>query len=112
VPVATTPLPLTRAVNVTDCPTAEGFSDDVSVVVLGALFTVCVRVADVLPSQFTPPLYFALKLWLPTARLLNVNLAVPELVGLDPNATLPSKKVTVPAGTEFVAVVVAVRVTA
>ena len=112
VPVATAPLPVTLAVNVTDCPAAEGFTDDVSAVVLAALLTVCVRVADVLPSQFTPPLYVALKLWLPTARLLSVNLAVPELVGLDPSTTLPSRKVTVPVGTEFVAVTVAVRVTA
>jgi hypothetical protein len=94
-----------------DCPAAEGFTDDVSVAVLEARLTVCVRAADALPSQFAPPVYFALRLWRPTARLFTASAAVPELVELDPNTTLPSRKVTVPTGTEFDAVTVAVNVT-
>ena len=35
VPVGVPPAPVTVAVNVTDCPNTEGFSEDVSVVVLG-----------------------------------------------------------------------------
>jgi hypothetical protein len=39
---------VTVAVNVTEVPKPEGFSDDVTVVVDVALFTVCVRVVEVL----------------------------------------------------------------
>src|SRR5260221_10021720 len=44
-PGATTP---TVAVSVTDCPTADGFCDDVNVVVDAACCTFCVRVGDTL----------------------------------------------------------------
>jgi len=40
---------LTVAVNVTDCPNVEGFTDDVNAVVVLALVTVCVIADDVLP---------------------------------------------------------------
>ena len=42
----------TVAVNVTDCPDVDGFTDDASVVVLliNEGFTVCVRTADVLAA--------------------------------------------------------------
>ena len=55
VPVATPPLVVTTAVNVTDCPVRDGFADEVSVVVLDARLTVWLRTADVLGSQFPPP---------------------------------------------------------
>jgi hypothetical protein len=52
VPVAV-PVPgatvLTVAVNVTDCPNTEGFTDDTTAVVVLAAFTTCDNEADVLP---------------------------------------------------------------
>ena len=62
VPVAIAPLVVTTAVNVTDWPGKDGFTDDVSAVVLDARFTVWLRTADVLASQFAPPAYAAVKL--------------------------------------------------
>jgi hypothetical protein len=55
VPVGTAPFVATRAVKVTACPAPEGFKDEVSVVVLDARLTVCVRVPEVLASQFELP---------------------------------------------------------
>ena len=46
---------LTVAVNVTDCPDPDGFSDEVTVVVLLALLTVCVMAADVLLLKLLSP---------------------------------------------------------
>jgi hypothetical protein len=58
VPVGT-PVPeataLTVAVNVTAWPDADGFTELVIVVVLFALFTVCVMAADVLPLKLASP---------------------------------------------------------
>ena len=50
------PLPLTVAVKVTCWPNVDGFDDDVSVVVVLLLFTVCVTAADVLDSKLESPL--------------------------------------------------------
>jgi hypothetical protein len=46
---------LTVAVSVTDWPKVDGFTDDVTAVVVLAWFTVCVRAADVLPLKFVSP---------------------------------------------------------
>jgi hypothetical protein len=46
---------VTVAVNVTDIPKPEGFSDDVKVVVEVALFTVCARVVEVLVLSLASP---------------------------------------------------------
>jgi hypothetical protein len=46
---------LTVAVSATDWPKVDGFTDDVSVVVVLAWFTVCVRAADALPLKFVSP---------------------------------------------------------
>jgi len=54
VPVAV--VGVTVAVNVTDEPYADGFADEASVTVVFVLFTVWVRVADVLPLSFVSPL--------------------------------------------------------
>ena len=43
------------AVNVTEEPTADGFEDDETVVVVLALLTVCVRADDVLLLQLESP---------------------------------------------------------
>jgi hypothetical protein len=39
------------AVNVTDCPEVDGFTDDTSVVVVDAAFTVCA--GDIMPVEAT-----------------------------------------------------------
>jgi hypothetical protein len=46
---------LTVAVNVTDCPNTDGFTDEVTVVELLSLFTVCVIADDVLLLKFVSP---------------------------------------------------------
>ena len=48
--------PTIVAVNVTAVPLVEGFGVEVSVVVVAALFTVCVIAGDVLPLKFALPL--------------------------------------------------------
>ena len=47
---------LTVAVKDTCCPSVEGFSDDVSVVVVPAALTVCGTAADVLQVKLASPL--------------------------------------------------------
>ena len=54
---------LTVAVNTTDCPNTEGLADEASAVALLALFTVCVRVEEVLVLKLVSPLYTALNEW-------------------------------------------------
>ena len=46
---------LTVAVNVTDCPNTDGFTDEVTVVELLAWLTVWVMAAEVLPLKFVSP---------------------------------------------------------
>ena len=46
---------LTVAVKVTDCPNTDGFTDEVTVVELLALFTVCVMAAEVLELKLASP---------------------------------------------------------
>ena len=46
---------LTVAVKVTDWPNTDGFTDEVTVVELLALLTVCVMAAVVLPAKFVSP---------------------------------------------------------
>jgi hypothetical protein len=51
-----TPAELTVAVIVTLWPNVEGFCDDISVIVVEALFTTCVSTVDVLPVNTESPL--------------------------------------------------------
>jgi len=44
------------AMNVTGCPDTEGLGLDVSVTVVGALFTICTRVEEMAPPVFVSPL--------------------------------------------------------
>ena len=46
---------LTVAVKVTDCPNTDGFTDEVTVVELLALFTVCGMAAEVLELKLASP---------------------------------------------------------
>src|SRR2546426_9171331 len=50
---------LTVAVNVTDTPNVDGFNDELTVVVLLAWLTVCVRSAEVLLLKLTSLVYVA-----------------------------------------------------
>jgi hypothetical protein len=45
----------TVAVNLTDCPDADGFCDDVTVVVVLAWFTTCDSAVEVLPAKLESP---------------------------------------------------------
>jgi len=44
------------AVRTTLCPAADGFADEVSVIVVAMGFTVCVKVFEILPPLFGSPL--------------------------------------------------------
>jgi len=50
-PVGIAPVELTDTLNVTCCPTFEGFGLELRVVLVLALLTTCVSVADVLPAN-------------------------------------------------------------
>jgi hypothetical protein len=54
VPVGVPLLELTVAVNVTACPTLDGFCDEVSVVVVTALLTFCVTVPELVAKEASP----------------------------------------------------------
>ena len=49
------PVPVTVAVKLTDCPTTEGFTDEVNVVEEPALFTTWLTAVEVLPVKFASP---------------------------------------------------------
>src|ERR1041384_1446671 len=69
----------TVAVNVTDCPTAEGFAEEPSVTVEAALFTVCETAAEVLVAVFASPLYTAVMECAPAASAEIASAAAPPL---------------------------------
>ncbi len=109
-------LPVTVAVKVTLAPTLDGLAELDSAVVLVALFMVCASTLLVEPLLLTSPLYAAVMLWLPVARLLVAQVAVrllPEPVSATALQLLialtPSAKLTVPPGA--LPVTVAVKVT-
>jgi hypothetical protein len=76
VPVAVDSLSV--AVKVTACPNVDGFRLDASARVVPAAFTVCMRTAEVLTSCVASPLYSAVMLCAPTARVEVVKLALPD----------------------------------
>lgn len=88
----------TVAVNVTDWPDTDGFAELTATVVLPPLFTVWLRVEDVLVAKLVEPPYEALIEWLPTARADVENTAEPELRDAVPSVFAPSLNVTVPVG--------------
>jgi hypothetical protein len=55
VPVGVPAVPVTVAVKVTDWPTKEGLSEDVSAVVLGLPVTTCASTVDVLAAKVASP---------------------------------------------------------
>ena len=59
----------TAAVKVTGCAVAEGFTEDVNVVALLDLFTVCVNAVEVLPRKTASPPYTTVMECDPTASV-------------------------------------------
>src|SRR5271165_6006969 len=52
-------LDFTVALNVTDCPNEDGFTEDATNAEVAALFTVCASAAEVLATSLPLPLYAA-----------------------------------------------------
>ncbi len=103
----------TVAVKVTNCPKADGLRLDVRVVVvlvLPAVFTVCVMAGDVLPLQLLSPPYVAVIGWLPTMRVEVDKVALPPLNVPLPSVVAPSKNVTVPVAVDGETVAVKVTI--
>jgi hypothetical protein len=81
---------VTVAVKITADPALDGLFDEATVVVLVALFTVCVKVAEVLPAKFVSPPYTAVIVCDPPARPDVVSVAVPALRVPVPSVVPPS----------------------
>ena len=115
VPVGVPPAVLvTVAVKVTDWLPTEGFSDEVSIVVVGAALTVCRMIWDALEGNFASPLYCAEIICGPTTRedVAKVATALEFNVTAVPIRTPVSMNITVPVGVPVVELVtVAVNVT-
>ena len=91
VPVAT-PLncPEILAVNVTDCPNVEGFSDDFKVVEELALLTVWDRAVGAGPSaKLALPRKVAVMESVPAVSVVRVSVAVPATRPLVPRLVVP-----------------------
>ena len=106
----------TVTVKLTFCPKTDGVSDELTMLAVLALFTVCVKSADVLVRKFPSPLYSAVITCGPTDKEAIVPLlALPPLKLTDEPKSAPSSlNCTVPLGVPdpgAVALIVAVNVT-
>ena len=107
----------TVTVNVTDCPTADGLAEELSVVVVAANdipFTPCDSPDDVLAAKPVSPPYDAVIECRPCVRAVVANVAFPVASSAPvPSVVAPSRNVTVPVGTVVpeAGVTVAVKVT-
>ena len=97
---------VTAAVKVTVCPTVDEAGDTVRVVVVVVSPGVMVTVFDVLGAKLPSPLYVAVRVWLPVARVVAVKVAVPLVSVPVPRVVVPSLNVTVPVAPEGVTVAV------
>jgi hypothetical protein len=86
----------TVAANVTVCPNAEGFGDELSVVLLDATLTVCDRVDEVLVVYIMLPVYVAVMEWPPMSNAEVVKDAFPLLIVPEPIVLAPSLNMTFP----------------
>ena len=86
----------TFAVNVTACANVAGFALEEMSVVVVAEFIVSVSAVDVLAAKFASPLYFAVRLSVPTGRLETFSCARLFDNVIVPNEVPPFKNVTVP----------------
>src|ERR1043166_1826924 len=92
-------LALTVAVKVTDWPYTEVLVEEPRVVVVGSLFTCCVRAGElVLLLKLASPPYTAVMEWEPTEREAVARVAWPELRVAVPRVVAPSLSVTEPVG--------------
>jgi hypothetical protein len=101
-------------VKVTDWPNTDGLTEDATVVVVLAWFTICVTAPDVLVVKLLSPLYTAVIECEVTDKAVVANVAVPPLREFVDRAVAPSLKVTVPVGVPLpgeAALTVAVNVT-
>ena len=111
-PVANVVVDLTVAVNVTDSPAADGFTDENTWVVVAAWFTVWFKVADVLFADELSPPYVAVIECAPAVRVRVVKVVVPcALSEAVPSGAVPFLKLTVPVGVGPLEVTVALSVT-
>src|SRR5688572_7167090 len=85
----------TVAVRVTDWPKTDGLALDVKLVVVSALFTICIT-WDELTSKLPSPLYLAKIVCEPTDNDEVVKVAWPPLSGTVADVVAPSRKSTVP----------------
>jgi len=67
------------AVNVTACPTVDGFADDVIAAALPVCSTVWFRTVDTLPRLFVSPRYTAITGYEPAFRLDFIRVATASL---------------------------------
>src|SRR5208282_4927136 len=104
----------TVAVNFTDCPEPDGFSEDAKAVAVTALLTTWLTAFDLLPRNFESPPYTALIESVPAGSAEVVKLAKPPLNASVPNAVTPSINVTdsPSAGAPTLEVTTAVKVAA
>ena len=98
VPVGITDADATVAVYVTDCPIVEGFSDEVSVTVVGARFTTWLSTEEVLPEKLALPPYTAVMDLAPALNIATRILATPFASFAVPSVAVPFMNVTVPVG--------------
>ena len=99
--------------NVTGCPSLEGFADEATVELTAALFTIWATGLEELAARFPFPLYTAVIECVPTDNVFRVRVAVFPTKFTIPNGVDPSWKVTVSVPcTPDAAAIVAVKVTA
>ena len=105
-------MPVTVAVSKMGLPKVVMAGVTIRPVVLGAIDTgsiVTITAAETLGPLLGSPPYVAVIEWLPTASVLDVNVAAPDATDAVPSVVLPSLNVTVPVG--LLPLTVAVNVT-
>jgi hypothetical protein len=110
VPVGVPDPLLTVAVNVTDAPNDDGFSEEVTLVLVGIPLTTWLSAVEVLGSKVASPWYAAVIECVPETNAEVEREACPAFSVPLPMDVAPSKKITVPVG-DPVPVTVAVKVT-
>src|SRR5271157_13276 len=100
---------VTVAVNLTACPTAEGFCDETSAVLVDRCAMISFTAADVDGASLGSPPYAAVREWSPTASVEIFRVAVAPLRATDPRLLAPSRNCTLPVA--VLGATVAVRVT-
>jgi len=89
---------LTLAVKVTDCPGTDGLAEELMLVEVLPLLTVCARAADDPGLKLPSPPYCAVMECEPTDRAPVLKVAWPLLRVPVPRMVVPSEKVTAPVG--------------